>query len=214
MDQRLLDSPIEYLKGVGPTKGDLLKKELSIFTFRDLLTHFPYRYIDKTQFHRIRELRPESGMVQIKGVLRRLSTVGEGRKRRLVGRLRDESGAIDLVWFTGIHWIEKSLVVGKEYVVFGRVNAFRQQLSIPHPEIEVVSAENTKKANTFAPVYNSTEKLNTKGLDAKGRRRLILALFEKLNPTVVPENLPAYMIKKLRFPSRFEALKNIHMPQS
>ena len=85
MDQNLLDSPIEYLKGVGPTKGDMLKKELGIFTFGDLLTHFPYRYVDKTKFHRIREIGPESGSIQLKGILRRLSTVGEGRKRRLVG---------------------------------------------------------------------------------------------------------------------------------
>lgn len=213
MDQNLLNGPIEYLKGVGPKKGELLKKELGIFTLRDLLLHFPFRYIDKTQFHRIRELGENSGQVQLKGVLRRLTVAGGGRKRRLVGRLRDETGAIDLVWFTGIHWIEKSLIVGKEYVIFGRVNAFRNQLSIPHPEIEEVSSDNTKKAATFAPVYPSTEKLNTKGLDAKNRRRLMKNLLEKLNPLDVPENLPAYFLEKFRFPKRYDALKMIHFPK-
>lgn len=213
MNQSLLDGPIEYLKGVGPKKGDLLKKELGIFTLRDLLLHFPFRYIDKTQFHRVCDLSEGSGQVQIKGILRRLTVAGGGRKRRLVGRLRDETGAIDLVWFTGIHWIEKSLVVGKEYVIFGRVNAFRNQLSIPHPELEEVSAENTKKAATFAPVYPSTEKLNTKGLDAKNRRRLMQNLLEKLSPADVPENLPDYFLQKFRFPSRYEALKVIHFPK-
>lgn len=213
MNQSILDGPIEYLKGVGPKKGDLLKKELGIFTLRDLLLHFPFRYVDKTQFHRIRELGEGSGQVQIKGILRRLSVAGTGRKKRLVGRLRDETGAIDLIWFTGIHWIEKSLVVGKEYVIFGRVNAFRKQLSIPHPELEEVSSENTKKAATFAPVYASTEKLNTKGLDAKNRRKLMQNLFDKLSPTDVPENLPAYFLQKFRFPKRFDALKDIHFPK-
>lgn len=213
MNHSILDGPIEYLKGVGPKKGDLLKKELGIFTLRDLLMHFPFRYIDKTQFHRIRELSEDSGQVQIKGILRRLSVAGTGRKRRLVGRLRDETGAIDLVWFTGIHWIEKSLVVGKEYVIFGRVNAFRSQLSIPHPEIEEITPENTRKAATFAPVYPSTEKLNNKGLDAKNRRRVMQNLLEKLNPVDVPENLPAYFLQKFRFPNRFEALKRIHFPK-
>ena len=148
----ILDSPIEYLKGVGPVRGDMLKKELSIFTFRDLLFHFPYRYIDKTQFHRIKDLDEYSGTVQLKGILRRLSVAGQGRKRRLVGRFRDETGVIELVWFTGVHWLEKSLIVGKEYVIYGRVSAFNKQLNIAHPEMELVSDENTKKADKFENV--------------------------------------------------------------
>ncbi len=210
----ILDSPIEYLKGVGPKRGELLKKELQIFTQGDLLEHFPMRYVDKTRFHRIRDLSSDSDQVQLRGILRRLTTVGEGRKKRLVGRLRDETGAIELVWFTGVHWLEKALIVGQEYVVFGRVNAFRNQLNIPHPEMEVVSEENTRKAATFAPVYPSTEKLNTKGVDAKVRRRLMKTLLERLKPQDLPENLPAYIIQKLRFPSRFEAIQHIHFPKN
>ena len=104
-----LDSPIDYLKGVGPTKGELLKKELSIFTFRDLLFSFPFRYVDKTKFHKIREINEESEAVQVKGILRRLETAGSGRAKRLVGRLRGETGVIELVWFRGASWIEKKI---------------------------------------------------------------------------------------------------------
>lgn len=214
MQRPFLDTAIEYLKGVGPSRADLLKKELSIFSLRDLLYQFPYRYIDKTQFHRIRELAEDSGSVQIRGILRRLSTAGEGRKRRLVGTLRDDSGSIELVWFSGVHWIEKSLVVGKEYVVYGRINQFNHKLNIAHPEIEAVSLSNTKQAASFAPVYASTEKLNSKGLDAKFRRRLIKSLFEKLSLTHIEENLPDYLIQKLKFPTHFDALQQIHLPKS
>ncbi len=210
----ILDSSIEYLKGVGPLRGDLLKKELGIFTFRDLLFQFPFRYVDKTQFHKIRDLTPDSDTVQLRGILRRLSVVGNGRSKRLVGKLRDESGAIELVWFKGIHWLEKNLVIGQEYIVYGRINNFKGIINLPHPEIETVSPDNTAKAATFAPVYSSTEKLNTRGLDAKGRRKLIVSLFEKLQPEDVPENLPDYLLEKFRFPGRFKALQDIHFPKN
>ena len=210
-----LDASIAYLKGVGPKKAELLNKELGIFTFSDLLQHYPHRYIDKTQFHKIRELHDQSGEVQLKGVLRRLTTIGEGRKKRLSGRLRDETGVLELVWFTGVHWLEKQLEVGKEYVIYGRINSFNGKLSMPHPEIEQVKPEQTtQKASTFAPVYPSTEKLNTKGLDAKGRRRIMKALYEKLKPQDLPENLPAYLIQKFHLLSRFDALKAIHFPKT
>jgi len=208
----ILDSSIEYLKGVGPTKGDILKKELGIFTFGDLLMHFPYRYVDKTQFHKIRDISSSSEVVQIRGTLRRLDTMGDGRKKRLIGKLRDDSGAIELVWFKGVYWLEKSLVIGKEYVAYGRVNSFRGKINIPHPEIEEVTPANQNKANTFSPVYPSTEKLNAKNLDAKGQRKLIELLFNKLSAKDTPENLPDYLVDKFKFPSRFEALKHIHFP--
>lgn len=214
MSSPVLDSPIEYLKGVGPAKGDLLRKELGIHTLWDLLLQYPYRYVDRTQFHRIADLNFDSGLVQLKGVLRRLNQMGEGRKKRLVGQFRDESGAIELVWFTGIHWIEKMLVVGTEYVVFGKVNAFRDQLNIPHPEIEVATPDTLQKAATFSPVYASTEKLNARGMDIKARRRLMTTLLEKVVPEDIPENLPGYIVQQFHFPTRFEAMQRIHFPQS
>lgn len=209
---QLLQQAIEYLKGVGPARGDLLRKELGIHTLGDLLFQFPFRYVDKTQFHRIGELMPDSGTVQLKGVLRRVNLLGDGRKRRLQGILRDSSGKIELVWFKGVHWLQKNLVVGKEYVVYGKVTDFRGTLNISHPEMEAADVRNQKEALTFAPVYPSTEKLNNKGLDSKARRRMMQALFEKLIPADVPEILPDYVVKKLRLISRFEALKAIHFP--
>jgi len=194
--RNILDSPIEYLKGVGPVRGDMLKKEIGVHTFGDLLRSFPFRYVDKTKFHRIRDIDSESNAVQIKGVLRRIETQGSGRARRLVGRLRDETGVIELVWFKGVHWLEKNLVIGREYVVYGKINSFRGNINIPHPEIEALTPETANKAQVFAPVYPSTDKLNAKGLDAKGRRKLLATLMEKITPADLPENLPDYLVKK------------------
>jgi len=212
--KNILESPIEFLKGIGPARGDLLKKELSIYTFRDLLMQFPFRYVDKTQFHKIRDLDYMSQQVQLRGILRRLSIAGQGGKRRLVGSFRDETGMIELIWFKGISWLEKNLQIGSEYIVFGKINNFRGQINISHPEIEAVTEANTSRANTFAPVYPSTDKLNTKNLDSKARRKLMTTLFEKISPHELVENLPGYIIKKFKFPSHFAAIKGIHFPKS
>ena len=212
--KNILDNPIEFLKGVGPKKGELLKKELGIFTFRDLLFHFPFRYVDKTKFHRIRDVRSDSESVQLKGILRRVNAIGEGRKRRLTAILRDATGMIELVWFKGIHWLEKNLVIGAEYIVFGKINNFRGKITIPHPEIEPVVVASTKQASHFAPVYPSTEKLNAKGLEAKGRRKLMETLLEKINPLDLPENLPEYLIRKYNLPSHYNAIRKIHFPKN
>ncbi len=214
MQQDLLNTAIEYLKGVGPKRGELLRKELSIHTFRDLLYQFPYRYVDKTRFQKVRELHEDMGDVQLKGILRRLSKTGEGRKRRLVGRFRDDTGYIDLVWFTGVHWLEKKLQVGAEYVVYGRVNQYGGQWSMAHPEMELLSEEKTATPKTFEPVYTSTEKLNAKGLDTRARRKLMHHLFEKLSPEDFPENLPAYIMEKMKLAPHALAMYRIHFPRN
>jgi len=210
--QEILDTAIGYLKGVGPKREELLQKELRIYTFRDMLFQFPFRYIDKTRFHRIADIQEESGAVQLRGILRRLETLGEGRKRRMSGVLRDESGAIELVWFSGLHWLEKQLVVGQEYVVYGKPTAFKDSWSLSHPEMEVVSDENTQLATFFAPVYPSTEKLNAQGLDNRARRRLVKTLLEKLEPEDLSENLPEALVRAFRFPPRATAFADIHFP--
>ncbi|MFK7934351.1 MAG: ATP-dependent DNA helicase RecG [Saprospiraceae bacterium] len=210
----ILESPIEYLKGVGPQRGDLLRKELGIYTLRDLIMQYPFRYVDKTRFHRIREITEEGATVQVRGVLRRLDMQGEGRKKRLVGRLRDETGMMELVWFKGAHFLQKQLVVGKEYVAFGKVAMFRSQPNMAHPELELLNAQNTQQASSFAPVYPSTEKLNNKGLDAKARRRLMKAVIENVAPEHFPENLPEYVTKKFKLPSHYQAIRQIHFPKT
>ncbi len=214
MQEDILSTAIEYLKGVGPKRGELLRKELGIHTFRDLLFHFPYRYVDKTKFQKVRDLHEDLGNVQLKGILRRLSKVGEGRKRRLVGRFRDDTGMIDLVWFTGAHWLEKKLQVGAEYVIYGRVSKYGNQWNIAHPEMELMNEENPQKPKTFEPVYTSTEKLNAKGLDSKSRRRLMENLFEKLDPAVFAENLPKYITDKLKLPPHAFSMYRIHFPRT
>jgi len=209
----LLETKIEFLKGVGPKKAALLNKELGVFTFGDLLQHYPFRHVDKTRFYAIRDIQEEGSTVQLKGILRSLNLMGSGRGRRLVGRLRDETGSIELVWFSGIHWIEKQLNVGQEYIAYGRINEFSGKFNIAHPEMEVFDPAKVAKASTFAPVYPSTEKLNAKGLDAKGQRRLLRTLLEKLLTETIPDYLPVYLKDKMKFPSAQEAYQWIHFPK-
>jgi ATP-dependent DNA helicase RecG len=209
-----LDANIEFLKGVGPQRADTLKTELGIFTCRDLLYHFPFRYVDRTKFHNIREVHHEGETVQLRGILRRLEMLGEGRARRLVGSLRDETGMIELVWFQSIQWLEKSLQVGKEYIVFGRVNEFNGRFNITHPEMEEAAAEGAVAARSFDPVYPSTDKLTQKGLDAKGLRKLIRHLLDGLTPNDLPENLPDYLVTQFRLSNKWTAINKIHFPES
>ena len=198
MVYKILDTPIEYLTGVGPMKADVLKKELQIFTYRDLLYNFPFRYVDKTRFHRISDITEESDTVQFKGILRRLEIAGEGRAKRLSGTLRDETGSIELVWFQMIHFMEKTLSVGGEYIVYGRINWYGSRASIPHPEMELATPDKLEKIPTFDPVYPSGAKLDAKGLDAKGQRKILRNLFEKLKPSDFPENLPEAILQKIQ----------------
>lgn len=209
-----LDTPIEYLKGIGPQKATLLRTELGIHTFGDFVYHFPFRYIDKTKFHRIADLQSEGEQVQVRGVLRKLDILGEGRTRRMIGLLRDDSGALELVWFQSLHWLERSLSVGKEYVAFGRLTNFNGKVNLPHPEMEEVSDDNSEAARTFDPVYPSTEKLTQRGLDARGFRRAMRNLLDVLRPADLPENLPDDLLQKFKLPGIHDALEKIHFPTS
>jgi ATP-dependent DNA helicase RecG len=209
-----LDTAIEYLKGVGPQRAESLKKDLGIFTFGDLLFHYPFRYIDRTKFHQIRDLHTDGEQVQLRGILRRLEVVGEGRARRLTGTLRDETGVLELVWFQSIHWLEKSLEIGKEYIVFGRLSEFNGRLNISHPEMEPSKPEQQQVARSFEPVYPTTDKLTQKGLDAKGIRKIMRVLLDTLHAQDVPETLPDSILKSYKLPARWLALQKIHFPEN
>ncbi|MTB50654.1 ATP-dependent DNA helicase RecG [Lewinella sp. W8] len=209
----VLDRPVAFLKGIGPAKAKLLSEDLQIHSLGDLLHAYPFRYVDRTQFHRIIEIMPNQGAVQVKGKLTVLNVRGDGRKMRLTGRLRDDSGAaLELVWFRGINVLQNMLVVGEEYVVYGPVQEFNGRLSITHPEMELAAKAATEEAATFEPVYSSTEKLNRRGLDARGRRKLIRALFAQLSPADLPEILPPYLMEELRLMPRAKALHALHLP--
>lgn len=212
--QLTLDSNIEYLKGVGPQRAEVLKQEIGVFTCRDLLFHFPFRYIDRTKFHNIRDLNEEGEQVQIRGILRKLETLGEGRSKRMVGVLRDDTGMMELVWFRSLQWMEKSLQVGKEYIVFGRISEFNGRFNIPHPEIEEANPDNTQKARHFDPVYPTTDKLTQKGLDARGIRRLQRSLIDSLKTGDLPETLPDSLLAQYKLIGRWDSLQRIHFPET
>ena len=208
----LLSSPIEYLKGVGPLRADMLKKELNLYTFGDLLNHFPHRHIDKTQVTDIAKITPDQDFVQVKGVLMGMDTLGEKRAKRLVSQLRDSSGQIELAWFQGINWVQKQLVEGQTYIVFGRVTFFNGRAQIVHPEIEPYVAATAGQKSVLEPVYPSTEKLKSRGLNGKQIGKLSQALFMQISERDLPENLPASLLKDQL--SRWEAYRQIHFPQS
>ncbi|MDF2187615.1 ATP-dependent DNA helicase RecG [Paraflavitalea sp. CAU 1676] len=209
----ILASPIEYLKGVGPQRAELLQKELGIYTFKDLLEHFPYRHIDKTKVSLIRDISPMTDFIQIAGRVTSVGIIGEKRSKRLVAELRDSSGTVELTWFQGITWIQKMLSVGQSYQVFGKVSFFQGTPQLTHPEIESLSEEPSAR-NFLEPVYSTTEKLKARGLGARQIAKLTQALFLHFTEKELPENLPNYVIKQLQLVPRYRALSHIHFPPS
>jgi ATP-dependent DNA helicase RecG len=213
MSSIFLETPIEYLKGIGPARAEVLKSEVRIFSFADLLTFFPFRYIDRSKFYLISEIRDETTYIQLKVILESILTVGKPHAQRLVAKVRDESGMIDLVWFQGSKWISEKLKIGNEYVIFGKPTLFNGHWNIPHPELESPPDKPLPLNETMRPIYSSTEKLKSKGLDYKGLGKLLknLILNEKFH---VPENLPNKILQDLRLMGRQEAFINIHFPSS
>ena len=208
----ILDSPIEYLKGVGPQKGDLLRKELNIHTFGDLLEHFPHRHIDKTRVFPISAIAFGMDTVQVRGILMEPEEVGEKKGRRLAAILKDQTGELELIWFQGIQWVKKMLVPGRQYVVYGKVNWFKNKPSITHPEIEPADEENIAGKNFLEPVYPTTEKLKTKFLTGRSIGKLTAALLPQVSPLDVPEFLPADILAEGKLMARYDAYRHIHFP--
>jgi ATP-dependent DNA helicase RecG len=211
-ESHILSSPIEYLKGVGPQRAELLKKELGIFTFKDLLEHYPYRHVDKTQVNLIKEIKPQTEYIQVAGKLVSKELIGEKQSKRLVCEIKDASGNLELIWFQGINWIQKMLTIGETYLVYGRVSYFQGQPQITHPEIEVFSNEKNGGKPFLEPVYPSTEKLKSRGLGGRQIAKLTQALFVALREKDVPEILPASIIQQLQLMPRFRAFSAVHFP--
>ncbi|MEI7594648.1 MAG: ATP-dependent DNA helicase RecG [Bacteroidota bacterium] len=212
-DYRLLDTPIEYLKGVGPQRAAILKKELDIHTYIDLLQYYPFRYVDKTKFYKINELYEELPYVQFVGRIISKELIGANRTQRLVVWVHDNTGKIELVWFQGIKWIKDKIQIGSDYVIFGKVSVFNGKKNIAHPEIEDYSEFTQSRPSKLQSVYNSSEKLKIRGLDTKGISKLLKILVPLINGSI-PENLNFDIIQSLRFLSRQESFKQIHFPDS
>ncbi|MCB0805266.1 MAG: ATP-dependent DNA helicase RecG [Bacteroidales bacterium] len=207
----LLETPIEYLKGVGPVRADVLKKEAGIFTFNDLINYFPFRYIDRSKFYNIAEINADSAYIQLKGVLSQIRKAGKPRAQRLTAQLRDQSGSIELIWFAGVKWIEGNLQEGAEYVVFGKPSYFNGNYSLPHPEMELASEHAKLVVEKLQPFYPSTEKLKSKGLDSNGFRKIMKNVVVRIKG-FIPENLSDEIIHELKLIPREEAILNIHFP--
>lgn len=208
-----LDTTIEFLKGVGPKRAEILQKELGIYTYAQLLTYYPFRYIDRTRFYKVNELHPELPYVQILGRITAKETIGEKHKKRIVARLTDETGTIELVWFQSLKWVDEHVMRGKVYIAFGKPTVFNGSFSISHPEMESYPRPLTMTGNmTLQPVYNSTEKLKKFSLDSKGIQKLQSLLIENSLPEV-KETIPSYILEKYKLVNRKEALLNIHFPK-
>ena len=208
-----LDTTIEFLKGVGPKRAEILQKELGIFTYADLLGCYPFRYIDRTRFYKINELHSDLPYVQILGRITGKETIGEKHKKRIVARLTDETGTIELVWFQSLKWVDENVMRGKVYIAFGKPAVFNGSYSISHPEMETYPRPATITGNlTLQPVYNSTEKLKKFSLDSKGIQKMQALVIEQCLHEI-KETIPAYILEKYRMVNRREALLNIHFPK-
>ena len=213
MNTNFLQTPIEYLKGVGPNRANLLKKELGIHTFQDLLNLFPNRYLDRTQYYKISELQQSSAEVQLIGKITHIKTVQQQRGKRLVATFIDETGSMELVWFRGHKWIKENLKINVPYVVFGKTNWFNGSFSMPHPELELLEAHEKSIRSVMQPVYPSTEKLSNSGITNRVVNGLMQQVFLETKNNFV-ESLSNLLLEQLKLLPKNEALFNIHFPKS
>ncbi|MBD8488785.1 ATP-dependent DNA helicase RecG [Echinicola sp. CAU 1574] len=204
------DTKIEFLRGVGPQKAALINKELNIFTFGELLQHYPFRYEDRTKFYKINQINGNLEHVQVIAKVRQLETVGLARKKRLVAYIEDDTGEMELTWFKGIQWVAKKLLPGAIYIFFGKPNQYGRKFSIAHPEMEPLTTAQEEKSS-FQPVYPTTEKLRVKYLDSKGISRIMATLVQNAYPQI-QETLPDDVLRRFNLTAKKDALKQIHFP--
>lgn len=209
-----MNNPIEYIQGVTALKADLLKKELGIFRFQDLLEHYPLRHLDKTRLDKIGQLNASNEYAQVAGKVTDINIMGEKRSKRLVVTIEDDTGELELVWFQGINWVQKMIFPGQPYLVFGKLSFFLGKPQMAHPEIEAYSPQKNATKPFLEPVYPSTEKLKARGLNGRVLAKLTAALFQLIAEKDLPENLPAPLISQYKFISRYQAYRQIHFPAS
>ena len=210
----LLSTPIEYLKGVGPKKGELFKKEFNIYTYADLLLYYPYRHVDKSKIYKIADITSEGAFIQFKGKITAYELAGKQRTKRLVARFADETGHIELVWFNSIKWIEELLQQKKEFIIFGKPTLFNGKWNMTHPEmIDPQTHSEAFFPLHFQPLYNSSDKAKRGGLDSKSISKIMLSLLTQVKD-VIQENLSDEIMTQSRLITRKEALIAIHYPEN
>ncbi len=214
MSSTFLSTAIEYLKGMGPVRADLLKKELHIFTYGDFIQHYPFRYVDKSRFYKTNEISPDGAYIQLKGQITDVAIEGKKFKRRLKAWFYDDKGGIELVWFQGIKWVEEMLKPGVEYIVFGKPSQYKNYYTIAHPELELAGETQLNKLLKFVPVYNTSELMKARVMDSRQIGKLMLSLFTEQKNFAIPENLPGTVIRQFDLCSREQAFKWIHFPSN
>jgi ATP-dependent DNA helicase RecG len=206
-----LENDISFLKGVGPARADQFRMELGIRTWEDLLMHYPFRYVDKSQFQKVRDVKSDAVAVQLQGTIVKLSELGEARAKRLVGIFQDETGTMELVWFKGARWLKSSLPVNKPCLVYGKPTEFKGKFNIAHPEVEEIESSRMAAGVGLKPVYSTTEKMSNRGLNSNVIGKLTLQLCEEIRHEI-PEVLPQELIQQYKLISRAEALVQLHAP--
>lgn len=214
MSYQLLQTPIEYLKSVGPQRGELLRKELGIHRYEDLINFYPNRYIDRTRYYKINDLQNNPAEVQIIGKIINIKTVEFGKaKKRLVATFADETGEMELVWFQGHKWIRESLKINVPYVIFGKVTSFNGQYNMAHPEMELLNEHEQSLRSALQPIYPSTETLTNRGISNRVVNKMMQQLFLETQAKF-SETLPQYLLDELKLIPKNAALFNIHFPKS
>ena len=210
--QNILNQEIKFLAGVGPKRAETLNSELGIFTFEDLLQYYPYKYIDKSKFHKIKEITHDLTYIQVKGKFESFAETGAKFKKRLNATFKDETGSIDLVWFKGTKWVLNNVNIDKEYIIFGRPKIFNNRYSITHPEFEEITKYESKINSALEPAYNTSEKMKNKYLNSKAILKLQQNLFKEIY-NKINETLPAWLVQKYNLMPLKDALLNIHFPK-
>jgi len=213
MSDTQLQSPLVYLKGVGPQRAKLLQSEAGLQTYKDLVEYYPFRYIDRTKFYKINALQQSTAEVQVLGVITEIRLVNQKRGKRLVATFEDDSGYIELVWFKGYKWIKEQLKMEKPYVAFGKLNFYKGQVSMVHPELDLYEEFKKDFAVKLQPVYHSTEMLSKYNLGNRFFNKSLKTLFAELQ-SPLKEAIPADVVEELKLMSRSKAIFNIHFPQS
>lgn len=206
-----LDTSIEYLKGIGPARAKLLRSELQISTFEDLLMHFPMRYVDRSKINLISDITTQEPYVVLKGRISDPTVTTMGHAIRMNALFSDGTGTIELVWFQGVRWIKDSIKPNVEYLVIGKATLFNGHINITHPELEAVSYSDDYPNHPFMPVYPSTEKLKAKGLNSKGFAKIIDLLLHQAEGRIT-ETLPTPVLAKYNLPNRDTAFRQVHFP--